>query len=390
MRRLFARGPHASLVGAAAVGVVVLSGCAGSPVESSAATIDPSLCQQDAPALTAVGAKISSAITAEFASSYTDQFQDFRALLVSVCGKPVLQRYDKTTAKASHHVASVTKSVVSTLVGIAIAGGLIKDVNQTLSQLLPEHAADMAPAVASITLRQLLTMSAGLDVDGPNSSLGPWVESTNWVREILRGGSKGRGEFGYSSATSHVIAAILVHATGRPLLDYARERLFDPLGIETRPAAQPLPVPASAAEYDKAGFAWGVDHQGVNFGGGLLKLRPADMLKLGQLYLDGGKVDGRQIVPAQWVHDATSAQVTTNSGFGGADYGYQWWVTTAGADPAFSAVGFGGQLIEVVPRRRLVVVFSTELTSDPNQVVRADARAYEEMVGRLIAPRITP
>ncbi len=390
MRRLFARGPHASLVGAAAVGVVVLSGCSGSPVESSAATIDPSLCQQDARALTAVGAKISSAITAEFASSYTEQFQDFRALLVSVCGKPVLQRYDKTTANASHNVASVTKSVVSTMVGIAIADGFLKDVSQTVAQLLPEHAGDMTPAVASITLRQLLTMTAGLDADGPNSSLGPWFETTDWIGGILRDGSTGGGEFRYSSATSHVIAAILVHATGRPPLDYAREKLFDPLGIETRPAAQPLLVPASAPEYDKAGFAWGVDHQGVNFGGGFLKLKPADMLKRGQLYLDGGKVNGRQVVPAHWVHDATSAQVTTNSGFGGADYGYQWWVTTAGADPAFSALGFGGQLIEVVPRRRLVVVFSTELSSDPNQVVRADARAYEEMVGRLIAPQITP
>jgi len=148
-------------------------------------------------------------------------------------------------------------------------------------------------------------------------------------------------------------------------------------------------VPASAAQYDAAGFAWPVDHQGVNFGPGWLKLTATDMRKLGQLYLDGGQVNGRQVVPAQWVDDATTTQVATSGPYG-AGYGYQWWVTTAGADPAFAAVGFGGQLIEVVPNRHLVVVFTTNLTTDPNQVVRADSRAYELMVERFIAPRITP
>ncbi len=379
-----------ALLLAAAAGLLALAGCAAPPVQSPPAPTARTRCHQDAGTLAAAGARISADITAEFATSYTDQFQDFRALLVSVCGKPVLQRYDKSTASATHNVASVTKSVVSTLVGIAIRDGFLKGVDQTLAQLLPGHASEMTPAVASVTLRQLLTMTAGLDKDGPSSSVGPWIESTDWVRGILREGSTGTGQFGYSSATSHVIAAILVRATGRPLLDYAREKLFDPLGIETRPAAQPLLVPAGVPEYDKAGFAWPVDPQGINFGAGFLKMKSADMLKLGQLYLDGGVFAGRQVVPAEWVHDATRGQVDTDSGFAGSGYGYQWWVTTAGPDPAFAAVGFGGQLIEVVPKRQLVVVFSTELTSDPNQVVRADSRSYEEMVGRLIAPRVTP
>ena len=310
-------------------------------------------------------------------------------MLVNVCGRPVLERYDKSTAADHHNMASVTKSVVSTLVGIALAEGALHGLDQTLAQLLPDHAADMSPAVASITLRQLLTMTAGLDRDGPNSSSGPWVESTDWVRNILRQGSDGSGQFGYSLATSHLLAAILVKATGRSVLDYAREKLFEPVGIETRAAAQPLLVPASAAEYDQAGFAWPVDHQGVNFGAGWLKLTAADMLKIGQLYLNHGQVNGRQVVPAAWVDDATSPQVPTSGPYGD-HYGYQWWVTTAGADPAYAAVGFGGQLIEVVPNRHLVVVFATNLTTDPYQVVRADSRAYEDMVARLIAPRIAP
>jgi len=389
MGRFLVRGRRAYLVWVVAIGALTLAGCTAAPA-AAPETSAPSLCQQDASALTAVGLQISADLTAEFANSYTDQFHEFRALLVSACGRPVLERYDKATATDHHNVASVTKSVVSTLVGIALAEGLIGGLDDKLAQLLPEHAADMSPTVASLTLRQLLTMTAGLDPDRPDASVGPWFQSTNFVGSILRQGSQGTGQFGYSSATTHVLAAVLVHATGRPVLDYAREKLFDPLGIQTRPAVQPLMVPASAAEYDAAGFAWPVDHQGVNFGPGWLKLTPADMMKLGQLYLDGGQVNGHQVVPAQWVNDATTAQVTTGSQPYGADYGYQWWVTNAGADPAFAAVGFGGQLIEVVPNRHLVVVFATNLTADPNQVVRADSRAYELMVERFIAPRITP
>ncbi len=388
--RLCARGFRVTRLGAAAAGVLALAGCAASPVQPPATSSAASRCQQDARDWTPVGAKISADVTAEFAGSHTDEFRDFRALLVSVCGKPIVQRYDKSTANDTHNVASVTKSIVSTLVGTAIADGLIKGVDQTLVQLLPQHAADMTPAERSITLRQLLTMTAGLDKDGPDASTGPWIDSTEWVSAILREGSTGTGQFGYSSATSHLLAAILVRATGRPLIDYAREKLFDPLGIATRPAAQPLLAPASATAYDKAGFAWPLDHQGINFGAGYVKLTPSDMLKLGQLYLDGGRIKGRQVVPAAWVHDATTAQVDTHSGFGGPNYGYQWWVTSAGSDPAFAAVGFGGQLIEVVPHRQLVVVFSTKLLADPNQVVRVDAEAYEEMVGKVIAPRIAP
>lgn len=389
MGRFLSQGRRASLPGTVIVGTLILAGCAAAPVEAPAAAATSS-CQQDSSALSAVGAQISADLTAEFANSYTDQFHDFRALLVSVCGRPVLERYDTSMPTDHHNVASVTKSVVSTLVGIALADGLIGGLDDNLAQLLPNYAADMAPAVASLTLRQLLTMTAGLDSDRPDASVGPWIQSTDFVGGIVRQGSQGTGQFAYSSATTHVLAAILAHATGRPVLDYAREKLFDPLGIQTRPAAQPLMVGASAAEYDAAGFAWPVDHQGVNFGPGWLKLTPADMLKLGQLYLDGGKVNGRQVVPAQWVHDATTAQVTTGSQPYGSDYGYQWWVTTVGADPAFAAVGFGGQLIEVVPNKHVVVVFATNLTTDPTQVVRADSRAYELMVERFIAPRITP
>jgi CubicO group peptidase (beta-lactamase class C family) len=341
--------------------------------------------------LRSLGSKISADITDEFKFSYTDAYRNVQAVLVSVCGKPVLERYENSTASDFHNVASVTKSVISTLVGVALAEGSIKSLDQPLAQLLPQHLKDMTPPVAAITLRELLTMTAGLDEDRADGGTGPWIQSTNLVRGILREGvhQPPGGQFGYSTGTSHLLAAIVVRATGRPLLDYARDKLFDPLGIVTRPAAQPLLVPASMAGYEKAGFAWPVDHQGINFGGGFLKMRPRDMVKLGQLYLDVGRWNNTQIVPPAWVLGATTAHVSAPSGFGGSSYGYQWWVTTAGQDPAYAAVGAGGQLIEVVPNLKLVVVFSTKFNnSDAPATVKSDL--FEDMVSRIIAPALTP
>jgi CubicO group peptidase (beta-lactamase class C family) len=385
---------------AAALSVVVgLSACSAAPTEPTPTTTPttapttaaaPAVCSAGDAALADMGAGMWSGIKDTFAASDTKQFQDVRAVLVSVCGRPVVAQYlGGSTAASYHTVASVTKSVTSTLVGIALADGSLRSLDQTLADLLPQRRAAMSPAVAAVTLRQLLTMSAGLDADGPNSTVGGWGASKDFVDGILRTGVTGQsGSFAYSSGTSHVIAAILVQATGRPVLEYAREKLFDPLGIATRPADQPVMEEQSLGGYDTSGFSWPVDHQGVNFGGGWLRLTPADLLKLGQLFLDEGRYDGKQVVPAQWVRDATTRQVATGSGgFGGDGYGYQWWVTSARDEPAYAAIGYGGQLVEVVPSKRLVAVFVTEvLTTTAYEQV--DGRAYETIVSSVVMPRL--
>ena len=140
--------------------------------------------------------------------------------------------------------------------------------------------------------------------------------------------------------------------------------------------------------YEKAAFAWPVDHQGINYGAAFLKLRPRDLAKLGQLYLEHGSWQGKQVVPQAWVRDATSAQVPTTDGSGAEHYGYQWWVTTAGGHPAYAAIGFGGQLIEVVPDKALVVVFVTHfdiLSAIPPGPSPAD---YHTMVSAAIVPAL--
>lgn len=384
-------GPRKRLamgVVAAALVAVGPSGCSGSassPDPQGSATASRVVVSPGTPEAEALGA----AVDTFFERSYAAGKGNVRAVLVSIGGQPVVDRYYRGSGPTdTANVASVTKIVVSTLVGIALADGTLTSLDQTLGELLPAYASDMAPGVAVITLEQLLTMTAGLPPD-TSRGLDPSVGGADWVRSILaRGTVQPPGEgFAYASGGSHLLAAVLVQATGRPLLEYAREKLFDPLGIDTTAAAQPTANddPAGLAEYDAASFAWPVDPQGVHVGFGHLKISAPDMAKLGTLYLDGGVWDGRRVVPADWVRTATSPLVPTGLGTPGEDYGYQWWITSADDHPAFAAIGYGGQIIEVVPDLRLVVVASTVISD----TATLDAATFELLTSIVIVPALT-
>jgi CubicO group peptidase (beta-lactamase class C family) len=309
-----------------------------------------------------------------------------RAVLVTVDRKPLVQLYRSGTPAQAHDVHSVTKSVIATLIGIALSEERLHSLDDTLATMLPQRAAEMDSTVSAITLRQLLTMTAGLPPDLANGDVPASLSGADWVGNILRTGTDappGRS-FAYSSAGSHLLSAILTRATGMSALDYARPRLFDPLGIETRNAVQPrvkdrAPIPA----YDRASFGWLRDPTGIQLGFATLKMAPRDLAKLGQLYLDGGRWNGRQVIPTDWVKASTTAQVTTqrDSAALAESYGYQWWVTQEKGHAAYAAFGFGGQVVEVVPDLRLVVVMATE-AAEPNM-------RWEHVRG-LVADAIVP
>jgi CubicO group peptidase (beta-lactamase class C family) len=240
-------------------------------------------------------------------------YDRIRAILVIANGRTVFERYYRSTASESHNVASVTKSVISTLVGIAVGEGRLR-LDQPLAQLLPSYAATMSPAVAHATLRQVLTMTAGFAGQFNADDVG-FATAPDWVRAILTHPARPPGgSFGYSSGGSHLLSAILVTATGTSVLDYARAKLFDPLGIPTRPAFQPPPTASNIDAYQNAGFAWPVDPQQRHAGFGFLKLRPQDMAKIGTLYLNAGA--GRAGDPAcrRRIEDATTAHATAADG----------------------------------------------------------------------------
>ncbi|HEY3262940.1 MAG TPA: serine hydrolase [Pseudonocardiaceae bacterium] len=325
-----------------------------------------------------------------FASDFGKTYGNARAFLVVVGGQPVVERYYQQSSRdTTINIQSAGKSIMSTLIGIALDEGRLRSVDQTLFELLPPYRTAMTPAVRAITLSQLLTMTAGLPGD-EGRSYPKMMDSEDWVRGILaEGPTQPSGQFRYASAGSHLLSVILSEATGRSVLDYAREKLFTPLGIRTMPAAEPVARPENLAD-GIAGFAWPTDPQGHHTGNGGQKLTAADMAKLGQLWLDKGKWGDRQLVSVAWMNEATRAHTSTGSPISGA-YGYQFWLTKADGHDAFAAAGYGGQLVEMVPDLDLVVVVLSRSPLDPTapgESGTTDAGLYMELVSALIAPAV--
>jgi CubicO group peptidase (beta-lactamase class C family) len=290
-----------------------------------------------------------------------------RAVLVNVDGETKIAHYRRGFTNDDYgHVFSVTKSVVSILIGIAIADGLIAGVDQPLVELLPKHRHAMSGDTAQVTLRQLMTMSGGFNNEIPARVI--------WEKSAERGGDfvdvllERRLElepgkvFLYSDPSAHLVAAVLAAALERAdgdrprtVLDFARVKLFDPLGIPTRPAfSRPL-LDLFAPAFVKAGFGWGTDPNGIQLGGYGLRLNAPDMIKIGELYRRDGVWNGTQIVPADWIRQSTSPS-TINE-----EYGLLWWIIAEPQGAGYLASGFGGQRIVVLPRSGAVIVYVSDV-----------------------------
>ena len=263
----------------------------------------------------------------------------FWSFLVLRNGIIVAEHYfNGAEANHSNNVHSSSKSLLGVLTGVAIEEGHITGIEQPVSELLPGHfAAIDDPAKASITVGHLLTMTAGFD----------WTEDSteyqienqpDWVQAILDLPlAETPGEvFNYSTGQTHVLGAALAEATGMSTCQYAHQALLGPLG--------------NVAEH------WGRDPQGYFSGGCNVYMTPRELARLGLLVGDGGQWRGAQLVPADWVDAAVSAQ--TDAGYG-YSYGYLFWLTTIRGHAVAIAWGWGGQLVYVVRDLDLVVVFTT-------------------------------
>jgi CubicO group peptidase (beta-lactamase class C family) len=341
---------------------------------------------------TSAGAAISRQFDAAMDADAVGAYRNLRAVRVTVRGKTVFERFFGKARDASLNVESVGKTILATLIGIAIDENLLRGPDQTLAELLPSYRAQMTPQTQVITLRQLLTMSAALPTD---DVFYPSVFDTtkDWVATIFTLGTTERpgSRFSYSSAGSHLLSAALSEATGQSVLDYAREKLFDPLGVDTLPGAEPVALAENLPAYERADFAWPTDPQGRHIGGGGMKLTASDLSKLGQLWLDDGAWNGRQLVSKAWMEESQAAQISTGGQGLTTKYGFQQWVTTSDGHHAFAALGLGGQLVEVVPDLELVVVVQSKSAGDPIQGTdpgTAGEREYVALVDDLIAPAI--
>jgi CubicO group peptidase (beta-lactamase class C family) len=315
-----------------------------------------------------------------------------RSLLVIRHGYLVYERYWHGDAQTGRAAFSVTKSFTSALVGIALRDHHLKSLHQTVGELLAAHLpANADPRLAKVTVQQLLTMTSGLAGDdhypGDPELTYRLYQSRDWVRHILaqKPVTKPGTTFAYSNASSHLLSAIVADTTGRSTLAFARAKLFAPLGIHTEHAFQPVgaafPTPAQERAYERAKVAWVTDPQGYHSGFAGLQLPARDLAKLGYLYLNGGRWDGVQVVPAGYVRASTQRQSQPPPGGPFDGYGYQWWVTSDHGHPSFLAHGLGGQFVQVIPDLDLVVVITSDFENG-----RDDA---QQLVGEAIIPAST-
>jgi CubicO group peptidase (beta-lactamase class C family) len=270
-------------------------------------------------------------------------------VLVVKNGHLVAERYfNSGSVDQKARLQSVTKSVTSALVGIALDRGCLSSVDQKLLDLFPEVAGQITdPRKDQITIREMLQMRAGYPSEESHPDLWAGLLSGRYVPliEAFPLVTDPGTAFHYSNLTSNWLGIIVDRACGMHLKEYAVENLFTPLGIEPG--------------------EWGTDWDGHNNGCGDLHLTARDAAKFGQLYLDGGTYEGDQIVPADWVRDSLQTYTEDawdNIGrFRDIGYGYQWWSARAGDHQVNFAWGHGGQLIVLVDEFDLVVV----TTSDP-------------------------
>ncbi len=273
-----------------------------------------------------------------------------RSLIVSRDGRTlVAHRFDGPALDQPVNIKSASKTVLSALAGIAIERGVLRSVDQKIAPILRSSVpADADPRIEQVEVEHLLSMQAGLGrTSGPN--YGAWVASPNWVRYALSQPfvDDPGGQMLYSTGSSHLLSAVLTRASGRTTHQLAQDWLADPLGIS-------LPQ-------------WPRDPQGIYFGGNDMLMSPQALLRFGELYRQGGMIDGKRIVSKRWI--AESWQPRTTSPWSGNPYGYGWFSQTAGGHDVHFAWGYGGQMLFIVPDLKLTVV----MTSDPSPHPRAES-----------------
>jgi CubicO group peptidase (beta-lactamase class C family) len=307
-------------------------------------------------------------IEAALGTQAIDEFmttQNVAGLIVVEDGQVRLERYARGFSREQRWTSfSVAKSLTSTLVGAAIQDGAL-----SLDDQVTRHVPELVgSAYDGVTVRHVLTMSSGVrwneDYANPNSDVArmfsaappPGMDVTvAYLRNLPREAEPGT-RWHYNTAETNLIGVILSRAVRRPLSVYASERIWRPYGME-------------------ADAFWQLDERGQEIAGCCLSARLRDYARIGQFMLDGGRAGRRQVLPANWIGEATSMRQTFPGGQAG--YGYQWWTNPRG----YSAVGIFGQTIWVDPQRRVVIA---ALSAWPRATDQALSRARIAFFRRIL------
>jgi CubicO group peptidase (beta-lactamase class C family) len=278
---------------------------------------------------------VSSAAIGEYIETADHQVNTMHSFMLVRHGKVIAEAWWKPEAADKPHVLwSLSKSFTSTAVGLAVAEGKLS-LDDPVIKFFPDVCpAEPSENLKAMRIRDLLSMSCGHDTEPKRNDSEPWVQT--FLKHPVP--HKPGTHFLYNSMGSYMLSAIVQKVTGQTVIEYLRPRLLKPLGIENP--------------------TWDSSPQGINCGGWGLSVRTEDIAKFGQLYLQEGKWNGKQLVPASWIEQATSKQVSN-----GTDpnrdwtqgYGYQFWRCRHNA---FRGDGKDGQFCVVLPDQDAVVAIT--------------------------------
>lgn len=294
-------------------------------------------------------------------------YRNIAGMVVMKDGETLYENYfNECTADSRIHVYSVTKSIVSLLIGIAIDKGYIKSVKQKVLEFFPDYIIKRGEkTIQNVTLENMLTMTAPYKY-----KFAPYTKyftSQDWVKSSLDllGGRGKTGEFRYAPLIGpDILSGILVKATGQSVLDFATENLFAPLGINVEINVVFHSKEEQLSFNKKTDISgWVADPQGVNTAGWGLTLSPVDMAKIGQLCLNGGEWNRKQLVSSDWIEESTREHVRWEKM--NLPYGYLWWIGND-SECGYAAMGDGGNIIYVNTARKLVVAITSTFIPRPN------------------------
>lgn len=285
-----------------------------------------------------------------------DDYRNIAGMVVLKDGKTLYEIYfNECTATSRIHVYSVTKSIISILIGIAIDKGYIKSIDQKVLDFFPDYTVkSREKTLQNVTLKNLLTMTAPYKY-----KFAPYIkyftsdDGVKFTLDLL--GGKGQiGEFRYTPLIGpDILSGILIKATGQSVLDFATDNLFSSLGISALSNVT-FHSKEEQLAFNKANniSGWVADGAGTNTAGWGLTLSPTDMAKIGQLLLDNGIWNGEQIVSARWVDESTKVHSRWEKQ--NLAYGYLWWILDD-KEHAFAAMGDGGNVIYVNAKKKIVI-----------------------------------
>ena len=286
---------------------------------------------------------ISSKAIITFLDSTATHVTEFHGYMIIRHGKVVAEGWwDPFRPELKHTLYSTSKSFTSTAVGLAVSEGKLS-VNDKLISFFPEYLPDsISPYLAELEIQDMLQMSTGQRRES-STATNEWIRAFLATPVEIEPGTRYR----YSSMASFMLSATVQKVTGQKVIDYLTPRLFEPLGIE--------------------GADWETNPEGINTGGWGLRLKTEDLAKLGLLYLQKGKYNGKQILPEEWVEKATSLKIYQNPDMTQARrdssndsvQGYCWQFWRA-KNNSYMANGAFGQFILIMPEKDAIVVFNAE------------------------------